>query len=261
MTDAFFVPTQDGFHATEHARGPWDPDALHGGPPAALMGRAIEQVSRIEDAIVARFTVEILRPVPLGHLRVSSRIARPGRSVELSEAELSDDRGPVALARAWRIRTDQLGDEADLPDDPPPPPPETGAVAPFFALPWAVGYHTAVEAISVGGAAAFHELGPATMWLRARYPLLPDEPLSPLGRVLIAADSGNGVSASLPLDHWMFINPDLTVSLHRYPVGEWVCLDARTISGSHGVGLATTRIADLDGHIGRGAQSLLIAPR
>jgi hypothetical protein len=79
--------------------------------------------------------------------------------------------------------------------------------------------------------------------------------------VLIAADSGNGVSASLPLDRWLFINPDLTVNLHRYPVGEWVCLDARTISNSNGVGLATTRIADLGGHIGRGAQSLLIAPR
>src|SRR5919108_4856364 len=34
---------------TELTRGPWDPDAQHAGPPAALLGRAIERIGS-EDA-------------------------------------------------------------------------------------------------------------------------------------------------------------------------------------------------------------------
>jgi hypothetical protein len=41
-----------------------------------------------------------------------------------------------------------------------------------------------------------------------RHPLVPDEAPSPLGRVLVAADSGNGVSAALDYQRWRFVNPD-----------------------------------------------------
>ena len=43
--DALFTVLDDGrVQATELARGPWDPDALHGGPVAALAARALEAV-------------------------------------------------------------------------------------------------------------------------------------------------------------------------------------------------------------------------
>ena len=32
------------YEPTEHARGPWDPRALHGGAPAALIARAFERL-------------------------------------------------------------------------------------------------------------------------------------------------------------------------------------------------------------------------
>ena len=59
----------------------------------------------------------------------------------------------------------------------------------------------------------------------------------------------------------LFLNPDLTVLLHRLPVGEWVCLDAVTRLGPDGVGLAESLLFDEQGPIGRSAQTLLVERR
>jgi hypothetical protein len=103
--------------------------------------------------------------------------------------------------------------------------------------------------------------GPATVWGRMRYPLVEGEEPSPLQRVLVVADSGNGASSELDPRAWWFINPELSVHLHREPVGEWVCLDAVTHVSDGGVGLATSVLADEQGAIGVGAQALLVSPR
>ena len=94
-----------------------------------------------------------------------------------------------------------------------------------------------------------------------RHPLLPGEEPSPLTRVLIAADSGNGVSAVLDWRRFVFVNPDLTVHLHREPVGEWVCLVARTTVEGVGGGLAESTIHDREGPVARGLQTLFVAER
>jgi hypothetical protein len=192
---------------------------------------------------------------------VAARVARPGRSVELLEGELVDADGrELVRARAWRLRTDAI-ELTPAPDPAPtsPPPPEQGRAAAFFATGASVGYHTAIEWSFVAG--AFRELGPATVWLRTRVPLVAGEELSALGRVLIAADSGNGVSAALDFRRHRFVNVDLSVHLHRLPAGEWVCLDARTIPQPSGIGLADTSLWDEHGPLGRALQTLLVERR
>ncbi len=94
-----------------------------------------------------------------------------------------------------------------------------------------------------------------------RHPLVAGEEPSPLSRAVVAADSGNGVSAALDFDRFVFVNTDLTVQLHRLPEGEWVALDARTTVEAHGVGLAESVIHDRRGPLGRGLQSLFVARR
>ena len=91
--------------------------------------------------------------------------------------------------------------------------------------------------------------------------MVPGEEPSPLQRVVAAADFGNGVSAELDFTRYVFINPDLTVYLHRPAVGEWVCLDASTRIGAPGVGLARSALWDTSGPIGHSLQSLLVEPR
>jgi Thioesterase-like superfamily len=256
--DAFFHPDGDGFAASELTRGPWDPGSQHAGPPSALIGRALERCEPREDMRIARVTFEILRPVPIATLTVEAELLRPGRSVQLLGATLRDEQGTdLVRASAWRIRTSDTGLEAH--EDPPPPGPEEGEHRPFFPTGHDVGYHTGMEYRFVRG--AFLEPGPATVWMRARAPLVAGEELTPLQRVLIAADSGNGVSAALDWREYFFINCDLTVHLARHPADEWVCLDAVTQPEPDGVGLADTTLFDQGGKIGRAAQSLLVAKR
>jgi hypothetical protein len=257
VAESFYVPLTDRtWRATAHTAGPWDAAAQHGGPPSALLAREIQRCSPRDDMIVARFTCEILRAIPVGELRVEARLARPGRSVELLEAVASADGREVARASAWRVLRADGAEVAPrqpaaprLPEQDFTPPPEG----------WSGGYLSAIEWRAAHG--GFREPGPATVWARMRYPLVPGEKPSPLERLLAIADSGSGASWELDLRRWHFINPELTVHLHREPAGEWICLDAQTSISPGGAGLATSVLSDLDGPVGMAAQSLLVARR
>jgi Thioesterase-like superfamily len=210
------------------------------------------------DLQVARVTLEIARPLPIAELRVATRLLRGGRSVELVEATLLAGAAEVMRATALRVRTADLDLPAGLVPGPRLPGPGAGRSMPFFPTGQEVGYHTAMDVRFVAG--SFLEPGPATVWMRMRHPLVPAEAPSPLCRVLVAADSGNGVSAALDYRRWRFINPDLTVYLMRPPAGDWVALEAATTAAA-GVGLADTALHDEQGPLGRAAQALFIDRR
>jgi hypothetical protein len=259
---AFFRADGARYVPSELTRGPWSPQHQHAGPPAALLARELESQPAPGPMQVARITFEILRPIPIETLSLSSRQVRGGRSVELLEGTLSDAAGEVMRALAWRIRTGEV--ELELPDASASPgraptPPEQSEETPFFDFGPEAGYHTAVDARVADG--SFREAGPATVWLRMRQPLVAGEDPSPLTRVLVAADSGNGVSWTLAMSRYLFVNVDLSVHLHRLPRGEWVCLDAATTPERTGVGLADTALWDEDGPIGRSLQTLLVDRR
>jgi hypothetical protein len=259
--DAFYEPDGDLFRATELTRGPWDPGAQHAGPPAALLGFAIEALPDADEFQVGRVTFEILRSIPIASARVEARVARPGRRVQMVEADLIDEGGEVLMqARGWRLRTARL----ELPGEAliasqPPPLPEKGERAEFFPTGEEHGYHSAMEVRFVAG--GFLEPGPATAWLRMRQPLVSGEEPTPLQRTLVAADVGNGISAALDFRRFLFINVDLTVHLERMPKGEWIGVDAATLPRGHGVGTAESTLFDEGGRIGRALQTLLISER
>jgi hypothetical protein len=256
---AFYVPDGGAFESTELTRGPWDRDSQHAGPPSALLGRALDRAGELEAAQLARVTYEILRPVPIARLDVATEVVRPGRNVELVEGSLSHAGQEVVRARAWRIRTADLDLDSDPPEPAPVPGPDAAVEGPFFPVPWDAGYHTAMEVRFVEG--GFTVPGPARAWMRMRVPLVEGEDATPRDRVLVASDSGNGVSAPLDYHRWVFINTDLTVNLRRLPEGEWVCLDAVTYADRHGIGMSDTALHDERGMIGRATQALLIAER
>ncbi len=97
--------------------------------------------------------------------------------------------------------------------------------------------------------------------MRMRGALVEGEEPSALDRVLVAADSGNGVSSPLDYRRYVFINTDLSVALRRLPVGEWICLDSVTYAEPDGVGFSDTALLDQDGLVGRATQSLLVGER
>lgn len=258
MPDALFVPDGDRFIPTELTRGPWSPDAQHGGPPAALLGRAIEAVPHETELRVARFTIEILRPVPLTPLAVRAEAVHSTRRSQYVEAAMSDDDGPIARASAWRIRLGE-SETTDLEATPVPLPEDVTGVPPSFRPSWEPSYFNAIEWRPTDD--RILKPGPAAVWMHMRLPLLPGEDPSPLTRVLVIADSGNGISWTLPFTEFLFINTELSVHLARMPKGEWVLLDARTRIGPEGIGLAESIIWDERGRLGSGAQSLLVDRR
>ena len=252
---AFYEPLGDGrFRSTAHTAGPWDLRSQHAGPPAALLGRALERTEPRADTLLARITFEILGPVPVAEVEVESRVVRPGRTVELLEAVLSAGGRPAMTARAWRLPLTPAP-EAAAPGAAAPPPRPDEATPP----PHDFGYGHAVEIRFAAG--GWHELGPATAWTRLKVGVVPDEAPSPLQRVLAVADSGNGISAVMSWDDWLFINPELTVHVVRPPAGEWVVLDAATTISPGGAGLARSTLSDETGPVAYGAQSLLVTPR
>ncbi|MFN2525512.1 MAG: thioesterase family protein [Actinomycetota bacterium] len=257
MAEAFYLPNGDNrFVSTDNTIGPWGPDSQHGGPPSALLGRAIENVDERTDLQVARISFDILRPVPIAPLTVTAEVGRAGRSVQLVRASLHADDTEVMRATAWRIRTETLELEPQ-PQGDPPPGPEHGEAS--WMWDGSVNYVTSMEGSFIEG--SFLEPGPAVAWLRARFPLIPDEEPSPLQRVLLAADSASGISAELDWAKWLFVNPDLAVYLHRMPAGEWICFDAKTTIDPDGIGLAASTIYDESGPVGRTLQTLFVSPR
>ena len=184
MSNASVFEGSDGV-ATELARGPWDPNALHGGAAA--------------------------------------------------------DAGNGALA-----------------DTPPPPGPATGRPAkvnvphrPMFAP----------DAIQIRFVDGEWAQGPCTAWFRLNAPIVAGEEPSPLERLVAAGDFGNGISATLSWDHYLFINPDLTLYIERAPVGEWIAVDAQTIIPADGIGVSEGVLYDERGRVGRATQALFVAPR
>lgn len=257
LPDAFFLPDGDRFVSTAHTRGPWSAGHQHAGPPSALLARAVERAVADGAAFqVVRLTVELMAPVPIAPLEVGTAVLRAGRRVQRIEATLAADGRPVARATGLAVRVEPV-ELAPVALDPhePPRPPEDGTPFGFPVFHADVGYSRAVESRRVRG--GFGQ-NPTTVWIRARVALVAGEAPSPLQRVMIAADSGNGVAVVLDPARYTFVNADLTVYLHRPPADEWVCLEAVTAPEPTGVGLTTSRLFDRRGPIGWGLQALVV---
>jgi Thioesterase-like superfamily len=207
--------------------------------------------------VVARITVDFLRPVPIDRVTVTVETLRAGAKVQRLVARLLHEERVVAQALAVLARTATVTVTSPA-HDPPLPPPEDGQSFEFPFFNEAVSYHAAMEVRIVRGEWGS---GRVAAWMRQRMPLVAGTPTSPLERVLVAADSGSGVSAAIEHKRFTAINADLSVSVQRPLEGEWVGMDCVSIYEASGVGLADTRLHDRRGPVGRAMQSLIVEAR
>ncbi len=262
MSGHVFVSAGDGrYLPTQLGRGPWDPRALHGGAAAGLLTGALEAMEAGAELPVARLSFDLLRPVPIAPLDLTTRVVRAGRRVVELAGELRADDVLVCSARVLRVAAAAAltPEEAAVANDPPLPAPEQGTPISFTLddSP-AEGFGAAMEMRWLEGEPA---PGPAALWMRLRPALVAGEATTPLQRVAATADFGNGVAAPAPWDGFVFINADLTLQLHRPPRGEWIGLRAGTHVDPGGAAMTESRLYDESGSVGRSLQSLVLERR
>lgn len=249
----------DDVTSTANASGPWSAQHQHGAGPTALISWAVERMPTLVPMQVARITVDLLRPVPIAALKLKSEILREGKKIQLCSVRLFADDLEVVRATVLKIRCADLELPESVTDETVqmPTPDECRAAK---EMPKGVNEFTrGVQMRFASG--SFGKPGPAAIWFKAERPIVAGESITPLMRAAIASDYCNGTSSPLDFNRWTFINGDLTISLSRMPIGEWILLDAESYVGAKGAGVAFARLGDMRGYFGRAVQSLVIEPR
>jgi acyl-coenzyme A thioesterase PaaI-like protein len=249
----------DTAFATEFTAGPWDRGLQHGGAPTALIAWAADNIPTREPMQVMRITVDLLRPVPIGPLQIRAEVVREGRKIQLCAVTLLNENVVVVRASVLKIRRAQFTLPPTAVEEPIAlPAPEDGHDAGVESSNPSALIHGMTMRVVKGN---FRQPGAAAIWFRVDRPLFENQPLTPLQRAAMVGDFCNGVSTVLEWGKWTFINGDLTISLARPPIGDWILLDAQTWLGDGGSGIAFAKLGDRRGYFGRAVQSLVIEPR
>ncbi|MHA7277107.1 thioesterase family protein [Arthrobacter sp. HLT1-21] len=245
---------ESSFESTIHAQGAWNPKEQHMAPAAGLLAHCLEQFSPRPDLRMARLSFDILGMIPGGSFDVIVKVVRPGRTIELLEAEMISDGRTVIRAKAWRLAKADSSAVAAIEDAPMPGPESAGPFAEMTA--WPGGYIESLEFRVVDG----HRPGRGRVWLRTPHQVVEDFPTTDLVRLIGLIDTANGVSARVApgLGSWMFPNLDLQVHLYREPAGEWLGLETSVSFGTDGIGLTSAVLHDVAGPFGRAEQILTI---
>ncbi len=256
IPDCFFTIDGEFFRPTAHTRGPWDENACHAGPPSGMLARAMEQA--LPDKQLCRLTVELLRPVPFRGFRVEAEITRNGKTVSTTTASLINDEGKIVISatglhmapQALRPRPSHTKDFGNA---------ATATVGPFpivdtlHGLPAFNG--SGVETRYPEG--QDNSPGPTTAWLKT-VPLLTEEIPSPFQKMCPLADCGNAFGRNADPQQVAFMNTDLTLLLHRPPMGEWLGTQSVGYWEPNGIGMADALLFDEQGVVGRALQTLLL---
>ena len=261
--DSAYVELGEGvFRASPLTRGPWNPEHQHAGPPSALICRAIERVAAESGLThLGRLTVNLLRPAPIDECRVEVAPDYIGRNAGHYSGRLIAQGKDIARFTALVQREEDLTVPEGTPGHPAPSAPKSWRDSPVVSMSFSgqnLGYGNLVENRLAEG--KFFN-GPSAAWFRMKYPLIKNEEPTGYQRAAVAADSGNGISAALDFAKYLFVNCDLTINLFRRPVGEWICLQSRSLFGGNGCGLAESALYDELGLIGRATQTLAVRLR
>jgi len=246
----------EDYESTIHTQGAWNPHEQHMAPVTGVLVHALEQFQPREGMRLVRFNFDILGLIPAGPFSIETSLLRPGKTIELLQAELVAHGRPAVRVTAWRLQTGDTRAVEALED------PSMGS--PDDAEPWdgmeiwPGGFIKSLE----GRVEPGHRPGRGRAWLRSPYSMLDGVPTSPLVRLLGLVDSANGISARVVPGPggYMFPNVDLSVHVYREPVGEWLGLETHVTFAADGVGLTSSVLHDIKGPFGRSEQILTVRP-
>lgn len=238
------------YESTIHAQGAWNEHEQHMAPVAGLLTHVLEGFEARPELRLARISFEILGLIPDGEFEVAATMLRPGRTIELVQAEVIAQGRAAVRATAWRLLTADTSDLAVLNDDRMPGPEQS---EPVDLRMWPGGFIASVQARRAAG----HAPGRGRAWLRTAHPLV-DEPHSRAAALIGLIDTANGIAPVAPMAEVGYPNVDLQVHLHRLPAGDWLGLQNSVTFGSDGVGLTSAVLHDEAGPFGRSEQILTV---
>lgn len=242
------------YRSTIHAQGAWNAHEQHMAPASGILAHALAQHEPRPEMRIARISYEILGLIHAGEFEVSARTVRPGRTIELIEAELTAH-GRVAIrATAWRLITSDSSSVAAVEDAPIPP---IGECERWDgSTEWPGGYIRSLEMYQ----APDHRSGSGTVWIRTAHPLVGGVASPDWVRLMGLVDTANGIATRVPPGpgSWAFPNVDLQIHMYREPKGHWLGIDNRVSFGADGIGLTSSVLHDADGPFGRAEQILTL---
>jgi hypothetical protein len=246
------------FESTFGTASNWNAEIQHGSPPLALLTKAIEELAASggqHRSRIGRVALDILGAIPVAPVKVRAWVLRPGTRISLMAAEMlasgpTGTERPVARVTAWLLAT---SDTADVATDRHPPLTEGEAAPHLHGWAGAPGY---LESVSWRTQA--DDGRSAVAWLSPLVPLVHGEEPTDLQRLLMVADSANGIGAALDPSEFVFMNTDTSVHLHRIPTGNDFAIRARGSIGPDGIGVTTAELFDRRGFVGTSAQTLLV---
>ncbi|VEG53225.1 Protein of uncharacterised function (DUF3705) [Mycolicibacterium aurum] len=268
MTDAYYElvdpgdPRGEKFAASDYVVSTWGSSMQNAAPVSALLVRAIERCAARDETRISRVIVDLLGPVPVaGELWVRATVARPGRQIELIDAEMTAG-GPdgtpraVAKASAWRF----LRAETDaLPDTPTEPMrPVTDGVR---RLADDGTDRTYIQSLDWRWLNDILNSVRAECWATPLVDLVAGESMTPAQRLFTVADIANGMGSRLNPDEFTFLNTDLAVHIHRMPEGRWIGVRSENHYGADGVGVSRGTLFDELGPVAAIAQAQLVRRR
>lgn len=268
MSDSYYElidpadPLGERFRATDMVRSTWSSHIQHGGPVSALLVRAMARCERRPDTRLSRVVVDLLGGVPAdGDLWVTATLERGGKQIELVSAVLHGQGPdgaprPVARASGWRFQT--LDTAALVADPVPPLPARERGLNRNLAEKFDRNYVHSTEWLWLTKPMA---PGAGESWIRPIVDLVKGEAMTPMQRLFSIADCANGIGSRIDITRYTFLNTDLTVHVHRVPVGEWVGIRSETRYGPDGVATTVGTLFDDDGAVGVIQQAVLVRPR
>jgi acyl-CoA thioesterase len=256
--EAFFVRDGEHFVPQPVCRGPWDPKSLHGRVISGLLGARIEQEYGDPGFQFTRMNVDLWRLPDFTPITVETALLREGGRIKVVSAEAFADGKSLGKATGVLLRRSEQpeGEVWNPPTWDMPPPLEFEPTPPPNNLPdgWQPMWETR------GPGHSFGEAKRKRVWMREVRPLIAGVPLTPWQRVAVAVDFTSPL-AHAGTNGLQYINTDITVYLHRLPVGEWVGFDVESHQAAEGVAVGECGLYDEEGPIGRSLTAALAQKR
>jgi hypothetical protein len=261
---AMFVRDGDAFVGTTLTQGGWDRRHMNGAAVLSLLGHCLDDVPALVPMVLARFTADLARPLPIGpRLRVVPEVVREGKKLQLVQLRITVDDVDHAWATALRLRVDDISNRPALPESSAATPTADQLLAPRQASmrdvnPDVPGF---LHAIDLARAPRLDGKG-SGYWARLDTPVVAGEANRASSFITFAFDCANVMGIDNPMANVTMINPDVTAHVLRPPADEWIAVTGDTfVAPGMGRSMTVATYTDSRGMYAQGSLSQLVQPR